>query len=107
MVVSTLPTMHDGACIELGAGTLAITLQAVGNDPIRPVNFTFYGYRRLDRDASVDVSVNQVISTFSLRLSGGRYCYVLENRSPVSPDANMAELTNYWQNVLLQMILAP
>ena len=99
--------MAEGHCIYLDAGHLTVSVQLVGEGPSRPVSYSFYGYRGLDRDASIEASVSRASGSFSVPLTGGLYCYALRNEEPIPPEAGMAQITNLGQDVSMRMIWAP
>ena len=107
MVIRTLPLEGEGHCIVLEAGHLTVTLQLVGDTPSRPVSFAFVGYRGSDPAATIGARPSLSTATFTAPLSGGLYCYTLQNETPVPPDAGLALITNLDQQVAMWMGLAP
>jgi hypothetical protein len=47
--------------------------------------------------ASADAMFSPSVTVFSDQLSGGSYCFSLENRAPVSPSTPVAELSSSTQ----------
>lgn len=106
MLIRIVPQTANGHCLTLPPGQLTVSATLVGEEPLRVVNFSFYGYRGLDRDASIDTLVSRTVGAFTTTLSGGMYCYAFENRSAVSPTAGLAELTSFAQDVAFRMVIA-
>jgi hypothetical protein len=105
MTIRTTPPEFEGHCVELEAGTLTVDLQAMGEGELQLLDFSFFGYRGLDRSADIGTTVTRDPSSFSVQLTGGLYCYSFQNRAVVPPGASIAEITNLGQYVAFRMMI--
>jgi hypothetical protein len=103
----TLPTIPSGHCLALEPGELTVAVQLVGDGHGAPVRFTFDGYRGDDPDAMLAFAAAYAPTVRRTVLTGGTYCYGLENQGPVPPNATDAQIRLHWQAVTLRLTLTP
>jgi hypothetical protein len=111
MVIWTFPTGErvgagSGNCIAIGAGTLNVSLRVVEGN-VGPIEFFFYGFEGLDPGSRIETVVSQSESVYSLRLTGGIYCYSIMNRAFVDTNAPVAIVTSLGQGVSVRLTLSP
>jgi len=106
--VSVLPGGSGAPCMLLEAGRLTIRASLVGDSEPRPTTIGLNGYRGSDPGASMSMALDRQESTVTVPLTGGTlYCWGVNVTAAVSPNAGLAELTNYSQLVAIKMTLAP
>jgi len=96
----------SGNCIEIGGGTLDLSVRVIGPGTAGPVEFFFHPFGGSDAGARVETVVGQDEMRYSLPLSGGRYCYSVANRAFVDPNSPPQLLTDLGQAVALRMTLS-
>ncbi|HLH23667.1 MAG TPA: hypothetical protein VK066_14190 [Chloroflexota bacterium] len=105
MTAVTLPTVPSGQCLALDPGELTVAVQLVGDGFGAPVSFTFAGYGGADGGATLAFPATYQPTVRRVVLSGGTYCYELQNEGPVP--ATEADMRLYWQAVTLRLTWTP
>ena len=112
LVIWTFPTGErlgagSGNCIEIGPGTLNVSVSLAGGADVGPIEFFFYGFGGRDPGSKIETVVNRNESAYSLHLTGGIYCYSVWNRASIDASAPPALITSLGQSVSLRMTLSP
>jgi hypothetical protein len=103
----TLPTVPSGQCLALDPGELTVAVQLVGDGFGAPVRFTFAGYRGEDTGATLAFPAAYEPTIRRVMLTGGTYCYELQNQGPVPANATEADIGLSWQAVTLRLTWTP
>ena len=96
----------SGNCIEIGAGTLNVSVGLAGGSDVGPIEFHFAGYGGRDPGSKVDDIVNRDGRAYSFNLAGGIYCYSIFNRAFIDLNAPPQLITDLGQAVNLRMTLS-
>lgn len=105
--VRVAPGESATACIGVEPGRFNVRTQAVGDPPIEPVHLSFYGYRGLDRDSEIMMTITRAESVATVPLTGGLYCYSVAHDLPASLFGDQADLTSHAQLLNLRMAIEP
>ena len=112
LVIWTFPLpdrvgVGSGNCIEIGPGTLNVSVSLAAGAGVGPIEFFLYGYGGRDPGSKIETVVNRNESAYALHLTGGIYCYSVWNRVSIDATAPPALLTSFGQSVSLRMTLSP
>ena len=96
----------SGNCIEIGAGTLNISVGLGAGSDVGPIEFLFSGFGARDPGSKVQTVLNRNGGSYSFNLAGGIYCYSIFNRAYIDLNAPPQLITDLGQSVTIRMTLS-
>ena len=106
-IIWATPAQLGVTCITLPQGMLTAVVQFVKPDPEPPVTFAFLGSDPADPAATIRIDVGAEPRRSTVPLSGGHYCYGLNNWGPPADTPEGAPVQQPGRDVTLHLAWSP
>jgi hypothetical protein len=80
---------------------------ATSDTSAQPIRFSLFAFRGSPQEGGIDVDVPPIATTVTTTVTGGLYCYRLEHRALLPPNAISAETNSLARFVRLRLMLEP